>query len=89
MKKSNHTDEQIIRILRAAERDDVVIIELCKKHGIAEQTFYRWRKKYGGMNVGDAKKLKALSEENRRLKKLLAERDLEVEVMKEVLEKKW
>jgi putative transposase len=86
MKKSKHSDEQIIRILREAEKDGAVIVDVCRKHGISEQTFFRWRQKYGGMDASDVKKLRALDDENRRLKKLLAERDLSIEVMKEGIE---
>jgi putative transposase len=63
--------------------------ELCRKYGIAEQTFYRWRQKYGGLEVAEAARLRQLERENGRLKKLVAERDLEVEVLKELLAKKW
>jgi len=62
---------------------------VCKKHGISEPTFYRWRNKYGGMDVAEIRRLHELEKENARLKKLLAERDLEIEVMKEINSKKW
>lgn len=89
MKKKRYSEEQIIRILREAEASESTALEVIKKHGITEPTFYRWRKKYGGMDVSEAKRLKALEQENTRLKKLLAERDLEIEVMKEINAKKW
>ena len=89
MKASRFTDEQIITILREAETGTITIESLCRKHAIAEATFYRWRSKYGGLEASDAARLKELERENARLKKLLAERDLEIEVMKEVNAKKW
>ena len=63
--------------------------EICRKHGVSEQSFYRWRKKYGGLSVSETKRLKELEKENARLKRLLAERDLELDVAKELLEKNW
>ncbi len=89
MKKKRHSEEQIIRILREAEATDAPILDVVKKHGISEQTFYRWKKKYGGMDVADAKRLKELEVENGRLKKALAEAVLANEVLKEVAGKKW
>jgi putative transposase len=86
--KKRFSEEQIIRILREAEREDN-IRAVCRNHQITEQTFYRWRKKYGGMDVSDARRLKTLELENSRLKRLLAERDLEVDALKEVVAKKW
>ena len=62
---------------------------MCRKHGISEQTFYRWKQKYGGMEVSDVRRLKELELENQRLKRLVAERDLAIEVMKEIQQKKW
>ena len=73
--------------LRDAEATTVV--EAARKHGVAEQTMYRWRKRFVGMEVSDVRELKRFKDENARLKKLLAERDLEVEVMKEIQAKKW
>ena len=87
MKRNRFTDEQIVAALRDAEATTVV--EAARKHGVAEQTMYRWRKRFVGMEVSDVRELKRLKDENARLKKLLAERDLEVEVMKEIQAKKW
>lgn len=88
MKRKRFSPEQVVAILQEAETDKPPIPELCRKHGINEVTFYRWRKRYQGMSVSDAKRLKRLVEENARLKKLLAERDLEVDALKSVLAKK-
>lgn len=87
MQKSRFSDEQIVRILQQAERGEKPISALCKEHGIAENTFYRWRRRFGGLDVPEARRLKELESENARLKRLLAERDLEVDAMKQVLAK--
>lgn len=87
--KKRFSEEQIIHILREAEMRKTTIAELCRKHGISEQTFYRWRNRFGGLEVNEAAHLRQLERENARLKKLVAERDLELEFMKEVVTKKW
>lgn len=88
MKKSRFTDEQIIGILQTHEQG-AKISELCRKHGITETTFHRWKRKFGGLQVSDARRLRALEEENRHLKQLVAEQALDNRVLKELLGKKW
>lgn len=88
MKTTTHTPEQIIKIIEQAEKGEQTIAALCREHGIAENTFYRWRKTYGGMSVNEAQRLKELEKENGRLKRLLAERVLENDLLKELLGKK-
>jgi putative transposase len=87
MKQERFSEEKIVGILREAEKGEKVVADLCREHGIAEQTFYRWRRKYGGLNESDVQRLKTLTAENARLKRLLAERDLEVDALKELLAK--
>jgi putative transposase len=89
MKESKFSEEQIIAILREAERGEQTIAAICRAHGIAENTFYKWRQKYGGMEVAEARRLRELERENARLKRLLAERCIEIDAMKEVIAKKW
>jgi putative transposase len=86
--KKRFSEEQIIGFLREADKG-VPVKELCRKHGFSEASYYLWRSKFGGMDVSDAKRLKALEVENAKLKKLLAEALLENEVTKEALRKKW
>lgn len=92
MKMSRFTEEQIITILRAAETGEQSITSICRARGIAENTFYTWRKKYGGVDVAAIKRLREVEQENARLKRILAERDLELDAgtlrVKEVLAKK-
>src|ERR687884_6500 len=88
MKPDHHTAEQIIKILEHAKKADKTIAAPCRTYGTAENTFYRWRKAYGGMSVNEVQRLKELEKENARLKRLLAERDLEVDALKELLSKK-
>ena len=88
MKRSRFSEEQIIGILKEHQAG-MSPAELCRKHGISDATFYIWRKKYGGMEVSDAKRLKALEEENARLKRLLAESLLDQAALKDLLSRKW
>lgn len=89
MKKKRYSSEQIVGILQEAERGESTIGEVCRQHQVSEAAFYRWRKMYGNMQVAEVKRLRELEQENGRLKRLLAERDLEIDVIKEVLAKKW
>ncbi len=86
--KKRFSEEQISKILKENE-SGVSIQDICRKYGISLNTFYRWRSKYGGMELSDIKKLKSLEDENSKLKKLLAETMLENQAIKAVLEKKW
>ena len=88
MKRSRFTEEQIIGILREQDAG-AKAADLCRKHGMSEATLYNWKAKFGGMDVSDAKRLKALEDENARLKKLLAETMLDASALRELLAKKW
>jgi putative transposase len=88
MKRKRFTDEQIIGILNEQELG-AKTADLCRKHGISDATFYKWKSKYGGMEVAEAKRLKALEAENAKLKKLLADAILDNAALKDILSKKW
>lgn len=88
MKRSRFSEEQIIAILREQEAGQKTA-DVCRRHGISEGTFYKWKSKFGGMEVSDAKRLKALETENARLKKLLAETMLDNAMLKDINSKKW
>ena len=88
MKRKRHTEEQIIAILKQAE-GGMAVSDLLREHGISQQTYYRWKSKYGGMEVSEARRLKELEEENRRLKRLVADQALDIQILKDVNSKKW
>lgn len=88
MRRTRTKPEQIINLLREAETSEQPLGEFCRQHGISEETFYRWRRRFSGMEVSEAKHLRELAAENARLKKLLAERDLEVDALKLLVGKK-
>lgn len=85
MKQARFTEAQIVGILAQAAKDDVTARDVCRIHGISEQTYYRWKRRYGDMTVSEVRRLREFEAENARLKRLLAERDLEINVIKDVL----
>jgi putative transposase len=87
--KKRFSEEQIIGILREGEADGVIIRDICRRHNVTDQTYFRWRSKFGDMTVSDARKLKELESENMRLKKIVAEQMLAIEGLKEIATKKW
>jgi len=87
MKKSRFSEEQMVKLLREADRSPVA--QVAKKHGLSEQTIYTWRKRFGALEAVDVKRLRQLEQENAKLKKLVAEREMEINVMKEVTQRKW
>jgi transposase-like protein len=87
MKKTRFTEEQMVTILRDA--DEKSVPEVAKKHGVCSQTIYGWRKHFGTLEPADVKRLRQLEHENQRLKKMVADRDLELDVLKEITRKKW
>ncbi len=86
--KKRFTDEQIVRILAEAEAG-MGVRDVCRKHNVSEQSFYRWKSKYGGMDVSEVKRLKELERENTELKKIVAEQALDIRMLKDVNAKKW
>jgi putative transposase len=88
MRKSRFGEEKIIRILRQVEVGQAVK-DVCREHGVSEATYYRWKSKFGGMDVSEARRLKELEDENRRLKKLVADLSLDKQMLQDVLGRKW
>ena len=89
MKKSRFTAEQIVAILNEAAANETKVAEICRKHGITERTYYRWRRAYGGLQVSEAKRLRGLEDENRRLKQLVADQAVDIAMLKDVAGRKW
>lgn len=88
MKRSRFTEEQIISILKEQETG-IKLPDLCRKHGISDQTFHNWKKKYGGLTVNELRRLRELEQENSRLKRLVADQALDIQILKDVNSKKW
>ena len=89
MKAGEMTDEQIVGILQEAEKGEKKIADLCREKGISANTFYVWKRKFGALQTSDVKRLRDLERENARLKRLLAERDLDIDILREVASKNW
>ena len=89
MKAGQMTDEQIVAVLQEAEKGEKSIADLCKEKGISQNTFYTWRRKFGAMQTSEVKRLRDLEKENARLKRLLAERDLDIDILKELAAKNF
>jgi putative transposase len=89
MRKSQFTEEQIVALLREAEKSEKSIEALCREKGVTAQTFYRWRRKYGGVDAKDLKHMKVLERENTRLKRIVGEQALDIAALKELTAKKW
>ena len=87
--KKIYTDEQIVGFVREAEKTEVTIADFCRQKGFNEGTFYKWKKRFGSMQVAEVKRLRELEAENARLKRLLADRMIEIDAMQELLAKKW
>jgi len=87
--KKIYTDEQIVGFVREAEKTEVTIAEFCRQKGFNEGTFYKWKKRFGSMQVAEVKRLRELEAENARLKRILADRMIEIDAMQELLAKKW
>ena len=88
MKRQRHSEEQIIAVLKEAQAG-AKVDEVCRRHGISQPTYYKWKQRFGGLEVSDAKRLRMLEEENRKLKKLVADQALDAMVLKEILAKKF
>lgn len=88
MSRKRYSEEQIIRILKESEAG-AKTQDLCRKHGMSEQSFYKWKSKFGGMDISEARRLKSLEDENRRLKKLVADQALDIQALKEISSKNW
>lgn len=89
MKRRRYTDEQIVEFMRKIERSELTVAEACREAGVAQQSYYRWRRKFGDMSISEVRRLRQLERENARLKRLLAERDLELDVMRDAMGKDW
>lgn len=89
MKKNSYTNEQIVGFIREAEKGELTIAEFCRSKGFNETTFYKWKKRFGQMQVAEVKRLRELEAENSKLKRMLADRLIEIDAMQELLQKKW